>query len=343
MFDQNTVIILGAGASAPFGFPLGGTVYDKLIDGISAVKRELDKEAAFAPTISLRSAHEFRLNPVRAFASQITQPKYSRFFIDRLSQDQIFNHMFHFYDDLRTSSAETIDRFLWENQHYLFIGKALLSVMIFVEMYEWRDNRLRLRTFSERTYGAQRNWYHLLINRIREGAIDGNALINQNISVVTFNYDHSLERALEVELANTRRHKGVDYRDVVDIFHVNGTVEELPEVVADPVELALQCAEELYLIDEEPGSSLSAVRYAARDAISNAECIYVMGFHFDPANIATMGLTNTHYVRCLNFDGHRGLRQRMDRLNIRSHNILSGTPNEPMHIDKAIEQGFLDG
>ena len=42
MFDRPTVIVLGAGASADFGFPLGEELRSQIISGIGALKKVLE-------------------------------------------------------------------------------------------------------------------------------------------------------------------------------------------------------------------------------------------------------------------------------------------------------------
>ena len=64
---------------------------------------------------------------------------------------------------------------------------------------------------------------------------------------------------------------------------------------------------------------MEKVRARARDAISKAERIYVIGFQFDPYNISAIGLqeiNRDNRAYCLNFDGHLGLQQKMGRLGI---------------------------
>ncbi len=88
MFDRPTVIVLGAGASADFGFPLGEQLRDQIISGIGALKKSLD-ETAF-PSLSPTSAHNvgfFKKNPFRALASYICSPLARPYLTGNLKQD----------------------------------------------------------------------------------------------------------------------------------------------------------------------------------------------------------------------------------------------------------------
>ncbi len=104
-----------------------------------------------------------------------------------------------------------------------------------------------------------------------QGAQDSQSLANNKLHVVTFNYDHSLEQALETSLAETERHQGADYTKAVSIFHVNGTPSKLPTVVADIGQFILECAQSFRLTQEAAGSEVEMVRAKARSAISNAK------------------------------------------------------------------------
>lgn len=212
-------------------------------------------------------------------------------------------------------------------------------------MYEQEEQQFRLKSFSDREYGGRRNWYQQLINRIRDGAQDGQSLANNELHVVTFNYDHSLERALETSLANTERHRGADYTQAVSILHVNGTPSKLPIFVTDVGKFILECAQSFRLVQEAAGSDVKEVRAQARSAISNAENIYVMGFKFDWSNVSAIGLneiSGNQRPFCLNFDGHLGVRQEILKLGIHESMISGGSPKDPLFINEALDQGFLD-
>jgi hypothetical protein len=46
MFDQPTVIVQGAGASAPFGYPLGPQLIEKIVAGLKQVPANLEFDLA---------------------------------------------------------------------------------------------------------------------------------------------------------------------------------------------------------------------------------------------------------------------------------------------------------
>jgi len=346
VFVRPTVIVLGAGASADFGFPLGKELRDQIISGIGDLKIALERSDS--PGLSPTSAHNvefFSKNRFRALASYIGSPLARSYLTENLKHENIIPKLFEFHDDIKSQTHDTVDQFIWANPKHEYIGKVLISQQIMLGMYERKEQQLCLRSFSDREYNRRRNWYQQLINLIRDGAQDSQSLENNKLHVVTFNYDHSLEQALETSLAKTEIHQGADYTKVVSIFHVNGTPSKLPTVVMDVGKFILECAQNFHLIQETVGSEMKEVRAKARSAISNAKRIYLMGFHFDPPNVSAIGLQEVPHdygVFCLNFDGHLGLKQKILQLGIPEGRISAGSPNDCLYIDKALDNGFLE-
>ncbi len=345
MFDRQTVIVLGAGASAQFGFPLGDELRNQIISGIANVRNKL-KESDFArlePT-SAQNVDFFNKNRFGALASYMSSALAQPYLTENVRQGDVLPRLFAFHKDITSQTHDTVDQFISANPIHQFIGKVLLSQQIMLGMYERVEHQLRLRSFAGREYDGRRNWYQQLINRIRHGT-DGQSLADNKLHVVTFNYDHSLERALEESLGNTQIHQGADYKKVVRIFHVNGTPSELPRVVTDVGKFISECAQNFHLVEEAVSSEVEEVRIGARRAISNAERVYVMGFHFDSSNVEAIGLREASHrgrVVCLNFDGHPGLQQNIIRLGIQEWGIFGGSPDAPLHIDEALSNSFLE-
>ena len=347
MFDRPTVIVLGAGASADFGFPLGEELRNRIISGIGRLKKahESSEFPSFPPT-NPHNVGFFKKNPFRALAAYLISPLARPYLPEDFKHEQMAR-LFEFHDVMKSQTHDTVDKFVWENPRYEFIAKVLISQQIMFGMYHWEEKQLRLKSFSDREYGERRNWYQRLINLIRDGAQDGQSLANNKLHVVTFNYDHSLEQALGTSLADTERHHGADYTKAVSILHVNGTPAELPALVTDVGKFILECAQNFHLAQEAAGSEVEIVRINARSAISNAERIYLMGFHFDPTNLSAIGLQGEggslkKRVFCLNFNGDLGLRQKILQLGIPEPRIYAGSRDAPVYINEALANGFLE-
>ncbi len=346
MFDRPTVIVLGAGASAQFGFPLGEELRSQIISGIGDLMKVLERSDS--PGLRPTSAHNigfFNKNRFRALASYIGSPLAQSYLPENLKHEPMIPKLFEFHNDIKSQTHDTVDQFVWANPKHEFIAKVLISQQIMLGMYDWEEQQLRLKSFSDREYDGRRNWYQQLINLIRDGAQNSQSLANNRLHVVTFNYDHSLEQALGTSLAKTEIHQGANYTKAVSIFHVNGTPSKLPDFVADVGQFILECAQTFHLAQETAGSEVEEVRAKARSAISNAERIYLMGFHFDPFNLSAIGLQGGPHkerVFCLNFNGHLGLKQKILRLGIPDSRISAGSRDAPLYINEALDNGFLE-
>jgi hypothetical protein len=150
---------------------------------------------------------------------------------------------------------------------------------------------------------------------------------------------------LAASLDDTEVHKGANYQEVVTVLHVNGMPQHLPERLGDVGKFLLTCGTALHLVNEGANSDLEVVRSQARKLIAESGRIYIMGFHFDDANVATIGLRDIAMksrIFALNFDGHRGVRQRFLKLGCAEHHIVEGTADKQAFIDQAIDQGFLE-
>ncbi|MCE2510330.1 MAG: hypothetical protein J4G10_05065 [Alphaproteobacteria bacterium] len=345
MFDRKTVIVLGAGASAPFGFPLGAQLRVNLIAGIGQLKNRLTNEEFMLQPVGAHNVDIFWNDPFGALASYIKGSLGQPHLPENISQDSFMHQLYDFHKYIKRQTQDTLDQFIRENPSYNFIGKVLLSQQVMVGMYEKDEDCLCLKSFAEGKINGRRIWYQQLINLIRRGAQNTEELLNNKLDIVTFNYDHSLERALDTSLGDTEIHQGADYREVVNIFHVNGSPSELPKTVSDVGKFILECAKDFHLVEEKAASHVHAARERSQRAVFDAERSYVMGFDFDPSNVSAIGLQKTPQkegVFCLNFNGHLGLRQRIERLNIPYNKDFSGTPNNPLHIYEAIGNGFLE-
>lgn len=349
MFTSNTTLVLGAGASAQFGFPLGKDVHKSLIYGIGRLLEEAQQEKfpRISHSIGTQNVEAFNRQPLKALVSYLTSPLARKLLPSDFPHDSVPNLVFDFYEALDRQTFDTLDRFIRDNPRHNFLGKVLLAHQILLRMYEHDDQQMCLRSFAKREYDERRNWYQQLTNLIREGSHRKPASIveNNRLCVVTFNYDLSLEQALSTSLADTEIHQGIDYRDVVEILHVNGGPTDLPDVVTNVGKFVLESAQDIHLVDEDVANDGEEVRARARSAIENSARIYVMGFHFDPSNVSTIGLSDTPTkgrIFCLNFDGYLGVKQKMLQLGIPIENISAGSPNEPLFIDQALENGFLE-
>ena len=151
LITKNTVLVLGAGASAPYGFPVGQDLIQYFVDALKPP--QLNKDLA---------------DPLRWCG-----------FGD--------GKMVSFRDTLAKSLPRSIDTFLQNRDEFLKLGKhAIASYLI---SWEQPLNILWRRTGNPPDSGKN-TWYHYLWEQMQ----DSEQQFEQSpLSVVTFNYDRSLE------------------------------------------------------------------------------------------------------------------------------------------------------
>lgn len=147
MIKNKVVLILGAGASAPYGFPLGTKLMTEVINNLQGQSRynELLYEFGFTP----------------------------------YQQKQ-------FASELRNAMQPSIDSFVQNRKDFLEIGKATIAASLIP--YENTPDLMK-RDFEMGSRPQNQRWYEYLLNLL--GTKDD--FTENQLSIITFNYDRSLE------------------------------------------------------------------------------------------------------------------------------------------------------
>jgi len=252
---QRTVLVLGAGASAPYGFPSGRKLRDDIIRDLSVGSTDLYKVVA-------TSGSDGR---------QIT----------------------NFRDALQKSGQPSVDMFLEYRSEFLQIGKIAIAAALIP--YE-KESTL---------WGGDDNWYEYLWQRLGPSLDE---VKQSNLSVITFNYDRSLDHFLFLALRHSYN-IGTDkasriLRDLIRIVHVHGKLGELPHNEtgkgdsrgyrpsdsANLRDVAVAAAETIKIVHE--GSSGDGEFVQARELLAQAQLIIFLGFGFLQRNVERLGITS---------------------------------------------------
>lgn len=241
MITKKTVLVLGAGASSDYGYPLGRGLRDL----VCALPGHPSSVAAV-----LEGGHSAAV--------------------------------FHeFVDTLRHYGVGSVDWFLEDHPAFISVGKAAMAACLIP--YEDPD-----RLFPP---GAPSNhWYELLLTSLLlpDGTIDTTPL-----SVVTFNYDRSLEhylfRVISTRLKSDKMAQAA--LNDLEVVHVHGVLGGL--VPLDPNgreysseltgEAVAKAAEEIIVVGEAQDSSAAFER--ASSLLGQAERIIFLGFGFHPDSV----------------------------------------------------------
>lgn len=185
MISKPTVLVLGAGASAPYGFPTGEEFAKQVCDGLL-----------------VRQNAELR--------GQLLQLGFQA---DELSC---------FRRRLRRSGQPSVDAFLEkkENRDFRDIGKAAIACV------------LAAREDEGALYAAEpkEHWYAYLFQQMDRDA-ERETFHENKLSVVTFNYDRSVEHFLHNSLQNTYGMNDADTARLlqrITILHVYGQLGDHP-------------------------------------------------------------------------------------------------------------------
>jgi hypothetical protein len=270
MIQRPTVLILGAGASKPYGFPLAGELREQILDGLADDDRPLARAiTAIEPT------HQ---QDVRDF-----------------------------FNKLRLSDAPSVDAFLEGNKpQYVDIGRLAIAGQLLTQDYG--DNRFF-------PVDIRRHWYRFLWNRLHDEA-SVERLADNQVSVITFNYDLTLEYYLEAVIENKynltrdaavklRRAAVPDLtrdaavklrRAAVPVIHLHGELRGTPRASQPPDKLSAgvirKTADQISIV-HDPLAAHNERFERAREVISKAEVVCFLGFAFHASNVRRLQLSES--------------------------------------------------
>lgn len=262
MIERPTVLILGAGASAPYKFPSGQALLFEIANGLKQPGSELHAcVATLFPDIARDSIIEF--------GSQ-----------------------------LRASHHASVDAFLSSQarQNLVDMGKSAIAASLL--KHEKPGELIRQpEDFNEG------KWYTFLFQQMgaTEEEFEKSA---KNLSIITFNYDRSIEYALLQALKNSY---GMGYNEIAQfiealpVIHTYGSLGILPEFdmdngipYKDPTsaqQLILHTEKafpQIQILPEDATSSRALE--LARFEVERASIICFLGFGFHTQNLERLFL-----------------------------------------------------
>ncbi len=247
MITKNTVLILGAGASAEYGFPVGYRLYEDTCQGKCG-------------TPPLPAGQEYC----------------------KEEADQRFRE---FREQLRQSGQLSVDAFLETRPDLLDIGKRAIACGLIP--YEKEE---ALFAPSAGSSGGPR-WYQLLLAELGNN-ID--TFADNQLSVLTFNYDRSLEHFLVVALSrkyNLRPTRTWEHVQSIPIHHLYGSLGDYtpsgsrgrPYSSRIDFQSVQDCVDSIRILRE--GTVQDEVFASAHEVLRKAEVVVILGFGFDRTNM----------------------------------------------------------
>jgi hypothetical protein len=338
MYSEETVFVIGAGASWHYGYPTGAALIDQMISWANLLSKENLGNTIAATVPSPPSFHQWQINWLRLFQD-----------VEGLRQKLI------------ASNPLVIDYFLGHNPDLHVAGKFLIALAILeCEFHSDRSNanykyRNINRALSDKPASFRDNddWYRYIVEQLTRDCRDSPDLTRNPVRFITFNYDMSLEDQLYRRLSGMTRFAKNDVSGFLDngrIIHVYGKIgsgigmrtpekaifgplgNNRPLDATDPalhafLVAAIGAAASIQTIDPIDKELNADALTSARTSIAEAKTICFLGYGFDDNNNRRLnikhGLRNPIDSRrrlyFSNMDDH-------DRVNRRVSSLLFQTP-----------------
>lgn len=245
MVTKNTVLILGAGSSIPFGFPSGS--YLKAM-----ICQQLEEEGEM----------------------------YKDFRNWWNTEEEIRN----FVDALTHSGQYSVDAFLEHRTDYIEIGKRAMAYILL-----GREVDCQSRMFN--VDPSFKNWYQYLFSNLTSSFPD---FENNNLSILTFNYDRSLGYYLIDALKNTYNKSVLEMVEAfqsIPFVHLHGQLgpydaSGLPDKIDH--QRVRVAAEEILIVHEDVEKYPSFQK--AHDLLKEANRVALLGFGYNERNVERLRL-----------------------------------------------------
>ncbi len=177
-----------------------------------------------------------------------------------------------FYDRLSFGNWTSPDAFLERHTEFMKTGKFLICQQL---------------ARCENYWGMTQKggWYDLLVSAIHVDRPED--LENNELSIVTFNYDRSIDFRLHKYVENQFEVPSADawhiLRKAIPIVHVHGTLGEYPKWDYGDTSSIWERGQDIKIISEVEGNTPEFQQ--ATQLLNEAERVVVLGFGFAEANV----------------------------------------------------------
>jgi hypothetical protein len=150
MFELRTTIILGAGASQQFGFPVGRELQTEIVKDIDDLQTYLEQNPLNGLSLASGSnAKAFIHRPLATICSYLIRQPAGGLMPAQFEWGSLVQAMFSFRDELLAQTGDSVDCFIRDNPRYSFIGKILLASKIISKMYDYEPPSLTPTAISD--------------------------------------------------------------------------------------------------------------------------------------------------------------------------------------------------
>ncbi len=358
ILNKDSVLILGAGVSAPFGISLGGDMIGTIQEKLAAEMSHVDKIGGSSSYKKLSFARSTFRHNEGFWASPFLGTVLQRNEIDErsINNDGLISDLESIRSLIKLLSnqtSETIDDFIVENPSYNSILKACIAVDIMRLSYEWDKKNYQgivPKDFSTRKVGPkkQRNWIHLLINLVRQGLRTGTLSKDHKVRIISFNYDGILEDVLEKQFTNSES-EYQEYTEHIEIVHPHGLCGELNRKKIVSPKTIYEWSQNISVVNEsaELPSEILEARQKAKQWIVSSNQVYAAGFAFSAPNCDMLGMrskgkSTSKYLHYCNYDGNAGVTLAAERCkHFKDIDPINGTRENPISVEDWFYGGYL--
>ena len=196
------VLILGAGASIPFGMPSGKSLIQHITISLKFIPKKIYKAGAGYGVSDLLGGLSYD---------------------DSQSDNELFSMMMEvgftknrielFRESLRKSQINSVDAFLEHRTEFIPIGKMAIAY-----------NLLKLEKNSEERFTESPDWYNYLWNKLISKVSD---FPKNDVAIITFNYDRTLEYFIHTSFKALYGLEGASALQLLDKIEIVQNIENV--------------------------------------------------------------------------------------------------------------------
>ena len=350
LFSDDVVIIIGAGASVPFGLPTGLGLIDLVANGLRDELKDLEnlenqlERDRFLSYLELRKQIA-KYAPAYVALNEIFEDKdWANFGNNFIPNAKAY--LKETAEWIESQVSDSIDDLVRYNRPKARILKIGIVYEILKRTHDkdltgFHSKNFQLRKIHQINSEGNllyyddekpillRNWIHNLINVVRNNFLKNwnsisdwkSSKSNNKIKIVTFNYDGILEEVLATNWASVES-KLPNWRDIFEIVHPHGNITFTNFIGFENLPRYLFNNEKKIVVihDNKVNKEVTGARDRAREMVDNARHIFSLGFAFAKPNCDLIGLhekwaNEDKSIHYLNFDNSFSLDTRVKRLN----------------------------
>lgn len=315
MFDRETLLVLGAGASVPYGYPTGEKLIQDIVDDICNDQVSIKYSGRAVPNSDNFSQYIKEINILdqgdliligQSERSNFLTPQGKNICRIRLSEIPSLRDL---KDKLNYFAPVSIDIFLRDNPSFHDAGRFMIVYTLLKRSKRCAGN------FGQNGLTSQQkneydNWYRHLINEMISGCENPVDICKNKINIVTFNYTVDFEYYIVSRLFENEffkrdiRENNMTFDQIISFFkeritHVYGQIWGISEVkdkfdILNKLEAvvlnsfcfseAKTCYSSINLMSHERTADPEI-----KKIVSAAEDCVVIGFGFDRDNLDKLG------------------------------------------------------